>query len=80
MKTKAPVTQAALLKRINRRLTADDERLIKARGSAQLEYGDWLRINISVNALVGGIDDLEAYGRKVGVLQPWEKLAHETDR
>jgi hypothetical protein len=75
---RVPVTEIALLKRINRRLAKDLESLRKNRGGPYTEtLPDWLHIDENRNAIIGGTNDLEAFGRELGVLKPWEQLAEQ---
>jgi hypothetical protein len=74
------LSPAAVLKRVNRRLARDLEVLRKNRGGPYMErYGDWLRIDLNHNSLIGSTDDLEAFARDLGVLQAWERLATEKE-
>ena len=73
---KLPVSERALLQRINRRLRAADERVLKAR-RRDPEIGDYYRIDFRRNFFVEGNVDLESTGREVGALRPWEALEKE---
>ncbi len=79
---KAPVSERALLQRINRRLAADNEVVKKSRPVYDQgrpvyssDLGEFFRINLLRNFLVEGNVDLEALGRELGVLREWESLA-----
>jgi hypothetical protein len=75
MKGKAPVTKRALVQRINRKLSADDEMVKAARGArAQQDLGDFYTVNVSRNYIVAKDVALEDLGRKLGVLKPYEAL------
>jgi hypothetical protein len=47
----------------------------KARGVAVRDLGEFYTIDWRINALVQKDIDLEATGRKYGVLREWERLA-----
>ena len=75
-KRHAPVTSAAVLKRVNRRLARDAQQLRKNRGGPYTErLPAWIQVDLDRNAIIGGTDDLEAYARELGVLAGWERLA-----
>jgi hypothetical protein len=68
----------ALAHRINRKLAAQNQKLIKARGErARTEVGTWYVIDPYRNHLVLKYVNPEALGRKLGALQSWEKVARE---
>ena len=76
--TKVPITERALIQRINRKLKEDDRIMKAARAGtrAEQEVGRYYLIN-SRNHVVDGHCDLEEYGRDLGVLAPYEKLVSE---
>ena len=41
---------------------------------AQLEVGEFFRVDIERGIMVAKYVDVEAYGREVGALKPWEVL------
>jgi len=70
-----PVTRRALLQRINRRLKEDQQVVKAARGDhAQQDVGEFYRLDYARNAVVEQHVDLEALGRKLKVLAPFERL------
>ena len=70
-----PVTERALLQRINRRLAKDGEQVRKARTErARLELGDYYRIDVSGNVIVGKDEHLEKLGAELGLLQKYEHV------
>lgn len=75
-----PVTMRALLQRINRKL-APDEIVKAARTEAQKEMvGSFYRVDLGSSPAPSVNEkhiDLEKLGRKLGVLQPWERIADE---
>ncbi len=68
--TKVPVSERALLQRINRRLVQDNGKVKAGRG----DLGAFYRIDTRLNGVVETDVDLEAFGRKLGVLAAWEAL------
>lgn len=72
---KVPVSERALVQRVNRKLAPEREVVKKARGQRmQMEAGTFYRIDLQRNFLVESDVDLEALGRDLGVLNPWESL------
>jgi hypothetical protein len=71
-----PVTMRALIQRINRKIAMDGEVLKTARGqAARAELGDYYIINVHHNFVSAKDVDLEARGRELGVLRPYECIA-----
>lgn len=71
------ITESALVKRINRKLQADDLRLKKYddRWRDSWRYGPYYIVNTQYNVMNDyGISDLEGLGREVGALRKSEKL------
>lgn len=62
------VTESAVLKRVNRALASQGEKVRKQRG-------DYNVIDVSLNAIVHEGIDLEALAKDLGVLKSWETLA-----
>ncbi|MEJ5370230.1 MAG: hypothetical protein WHT08_18110 [Bryobacteraceae bacterium] len=75
-KTLAPVSERALIGRINRRLDRDNKKLFKSRPGSRLEanVGRFYVVDVWRNTVVDTHVDLESYGRELGVLAEWEKL------
>ena len=70
-----PVSERALIARINRRLQKDGRFLRTARSRAVASsVGQYYVIDTDRNWIVWQNTDLEALGRELGVLQPWERL------
>jgi hypothetical protein len=68
------ITVSALVKRVNRRLDAD-QRLRVTRGERmRLEVGDFHIIDVSLNAVVRADVDIEDLGRELGALRDNEVL------
>ncbi len=69
MAAKIPVTVRALVQRINRTLASDDKRLRATRGRGAATY-----FIVSGGRVTRSAVDLDALGRKLGVLHEWETL------
>ena len=73
-KPSVPVSERALLARINRHL-APAAVLKKAKGArARAELGDFYLLDLRRNVPCRPRVKLEAYGRELGVLAPYERL------
>jgi hypothetical protein len=73
-KLKVPVTERALVARINRKLAHQGEKLLKSR--SQLNHvspGDYYIVNVERNYTAGVPYDVEPLAKELGVLKPWEK-------
>jgi hypothetical protein len=71
---KSPVSPRALVQRIQRVLGKRDELIRAGRGKATSELGDYYTVDLRTNALIEKDVNIEALGRELGVLKPWEKL------
>lgn len=72
---KLPVSQQALVKRINRKLKQDGQQLKKARGERwKSTTGDYFIVDINRNFIVKTHIDLVEYGREIGALKAYEGL------
>ena len=66
----------AVVKRINRRLAKNDEKLRVARSErARTEIGDFFIVDVAVNGLLATHVDPEALARVLGVLHASERVA-----
>jgi hypothetical protein len=75
-KDKVPVSERALIQRINRKLKQDGEQLRRAKGSqAASTVGDYYVLDTKRNFVASSRVDPEHLGRKLGVLNPWEILS-----
>ncbi len=76
---KVPVSERALVARINRVLAKDDETLRRCRDDSRgfNELGRYYTVDFTRNVIVGKDHDLEKLGRKLGVLAPYEALCDE---
>ena len=74
---RVPVSERALVQRINRRLKhGDDEQLRKSRGeAARAAVGDYYTVKIGNGTLSRSGFDLDDFGREVGALAAYETLA-----
>jgi hypothetical protein len=73
---KAPVSERALIQRINRKLWDDDEMVKTTRGGrAEMDLGRHYVVNWRINGVIHKDIDLEDWGRDLGVLKNWEKVS-----
>jgi hypothetical protein len=70
-----PVSERALIQRINRKLGESGLKIRAARPRAVSSVGRYYVVDWRRNAIVDHHIDLEAYGRKHKVIQPYEGLA-----
>jgi hypothetical protein len=78
--TKAPVTERAIIQRINRALAPRDMVLKTARSTRmRLDVGYWYVVNTRINGIVQPYKHmhLEDIARDVGVLKDWETVLIE---
>jgi len=74
-KQKVPITMRALIQRINRKLAQDDEVLHAARSErARQDVGDYFVVDIRHGGINHKNVDVDALGRDLGVLRPWEEV------
>ena len=79
MRAKIPVTERALIQRINRKLAKNGSKLVAARGAKEMEaFGHYYtvrRVKSALNAQVLASHlDLVGYGRELGVLATDEEI------
>ncbi|MCP4607028.1 MAG: hypothetical protein GY847_42030 [Proteobacteria bacterium] len=75
---KASVSERALMQRINRKLAPERRGLRKSRGwRAEHELGEYWILDFYSNFADELFIDLEDYGRELGALKEWEKLADD---
>lgn len=80
-KQTVPVTERALVQRINRLLSNHGQQLQKARGiTARLEIGYYYTVNVRQNFVVQKDVDLEELGRRLNALRPYESLVRASQR
>ena len=73
------MTMRALVQRINRKLTEKDAQLKAARGEARQNLGDYYVLDVRRKVVSRTAVNLEALGRELEVLHPWERLTDERD-
>ena len=69
-----PVTERALIQRINRKLRPDDKTLKTARERAVCYLGHFYTVGLRQNRVLQRCVDLEAFCRKLQVLAGYEHL------
>lgn len=76
---KVPVSERALVGRINRALAKDGEALRRCRRNSRAwpELGDYYVVDINKNFVTGKRLDLEDYGRELKVLADFEALSED---
>jgi hypothetical protein len=76
---RVPVSQAALLRRVNRKLAAEGKQLRRTRGTrAIVELGIWHVIDSERGLVAESSVEVESLARRIGVLREWELLVRET--
>ncbi len=77
-KQMVPVSQRALLQRINRALAKDEEMVKRLRGEKwEHEMGRYFKVDFNRNFVLEKHVDLEATAKELGVIKPWEKMAED---
>ena len=72
---KVPITARALIQRINRKLSGQNEQLKAIRGDRwRNELGDYYIIDLDHNAVIEKPVDLEKLGTQKDCLAAWEEL------
>ena len=78
--SKVAVSKRALIQRINRKLASEQwpKSLKSTRGGrAKTNLGDFYVVDLHRNLVVDAFVDPEKYGRKLGVLAPYERVAED---
>jgi hypothetical protein len=77
LKRKVLVTERALVQRVNRALSKDDECLKKSRPGSrmEMEYGMFYSVDLRTNNIVRSWKDIESVGRELDLLKQYEALA-----
>jgi len=78
--SKVPVSERAIIQRINRALAPRDMVLRTARGQQmQLDVGHWYVVNTRINGVVQPYKhmDLADIAQDVGVLRGWEEIRYK---
>jgi len=72
---KVPVSERALVQRVNRMLAQEDQALKKTRGSRWLnDLGAYYTADLQHNAILDRMVDLEEFGKEFGMLAEYEHL------
>ena len=75
MNSKMTVTEGALIKRINRKLAKDGERLRRSRSARMFSsVGDVYRLNVNRNFVVDHHVDVETLARDLGCMHENERV------
>jgi hypothetical protein len=73
-----PVSVRALVQRINRKLAQAGQALRTTRGNRwRSNLGHYYVLNLELNYIARTRVDLEALGRELGVLSPWESVVRD---
>jgi hypothetical protein len=70
-----PISERALIQRLNRKLRDADLTVKTTKGRAELDLGRHYVLNRQINSIEHKNINLEEYGRKHGVLRDYEHLA-----
>jgi hypothetical protein len=71
------LSRGALMKRINRKLAHEGERLCKSRRPWDGEIGHYYVVDTNRNLVIAKDVDLEDLARELGVIHPAEKVAED---
>jgi hypothetical protein len=71
------LSEAAVIKRINRKIKHDGLCLRKSRVRYRNELGDFYLVDVNRNYIDATWVDIEEYGRELSVIKPWEELEKE---
>lgn len=75
---RVPVSERAVVQRINRKLAARGKKLKKCRGAYWREkLGEYYILHVAHDCIDDSHVSLEALGRELKVLGAWEKVAGE---
>jgi hypothetical protein len=83
MPTKVPLSERALIARINRTLKPEGRQLKKKRGGWRNDIsGPYYLLDVEANAVIAGSSahnriDLEKFARKLGSLEEYEEIVEE---
>ena len=78
--SKVPVSERALIARINRKLAHEGEQLRKKRSPwAAWGAADWgfYAVDVNRNVITADHVDLESWGKELGALEPYERLVED---
>jgi len=85
MQAKAPVTERALLARINRKLKTEGRVLKVKRGNWRNDIsGPYYLVDVKNNSVIAGASahnriDLEKFARKLGTLEEYEEIVESEE-
>ncbi len=72
---KVPISERALVQRINRKLADEGQLVKKARERVATTLGDYFVVDLTSNAVMDQDVDLEKLGRELKVLHDYETVA-----
>jgi hypothetical protein len=77
--TRRPVTVAALIRRINRKLAREGDTALRVNRARHYDSdrGQYYEHDWRTNFIVGAHIDPEEYGREMGVLKGYERVVYE---
>ncbi len=77
---KVPITPRAVIQRINRKIKPEHQRLRMCRQNSRWwkDLGDHYIVDLDANLIRHSHVDPEAYGRELGVVQPFEEVVDDT--
>jgi hypothetical protein len=72
----APISERALIARINRKLARDGQQLrVNTSNAWRQDLGNYYVLDGNINSVVSTHEDLEPLARELGCLKPHERLA-----
>lgn len=79
MSKRVPVSERAVLQRLNRHLKKDGEMVRKTRAGSRAyqDLGPYHAVDLSQNIVTRLNVDIEAWAREAGVLAAWETLVSD---
>ena len=72
---KVPVSERALLARLNRKLAKDDRKVCRSSPRDRHIQGEFYLVDVHINGVIGYDVSLENLGHELGVLKGWEELS-----
>lgn len=76
---KIPVSEKALMARVNRKLAKDGERILKSREGSRLRgnVGDFYLLDVSRNTVLNTHIELGHFAKQRGILRDYETVVSE---
>jgi hypothetical protein len=76
---KIPVSEKALMARVNRKLAREGERILKSREGSRLRgnVGEFYLLDVNRNTVTGTHMELEHVAKEVGALRDYEQVVYE---